>query len=52
METGHLPMWDHAAADRLNENGLLAKGGFLYRGEAGGDVLLRHSFSIQSEFSS
>lgn len=45
MEACHLPVWDHTAPDWLDEHGLLADGGFLYTGEAGGDVLLRHSWS-------
>lgn len=50
MEACHVPMWYRAAPDWLNENGLLANGGFLYTGEAGGDVPLRHRFTVHSDF--
>lgn len=49
MEACHLPVCYCAAPDWLNENGLLANGGLLYTGEAGGDVLLRQRFAGRSD---
>lgn len=49
MEARHLPVCYCAAPDWLNENGLLANGGLLYTGEAGGDAPLRQRFAGRSD---
>lgn len=50
MKARHLSVWHRAACDWLDENWLLAKGWFLYTGEAGGDVPLRLSRAFHGLF--
>lgn len=49
MEAGHRPVCCCAAPDWLNEKGLLASGGRLHAGEAGGDGPLRQRFAGRSD---
>lgn len=48
LKASHLPVWYGAARDWLDEYWLLANGGFLYAGDAGGDVPLRLSTTVHS----